>query len=314
MIDKKTKTKQSILYGTLFLATFFTTTLAGVQWLNYDPLELSNFPLGYQYSFLILIFLLCHEFGHFFAAKYHHVETTLPYFIPAPPFLINPFGTMGALIRMKSTPRKTSALFDIGIAGPIAGFFVSLVLLTIGFLNLPTKDYIFAIHPEYRELGIIPSNGLHFGDSLLFLMVKKNFLASEFIPPMNEIYHYPFLCVGWFGLFVTGLNLMPVGQLDGGHIIYAMFGKKIHRIIARIFFFTLILTGLLSLIPAITSQIYPASIGWLIWGIILYFVVKLDHPETAIIEPLSTGRKLFGLFSIIIFIISFPPIPFIDIP
>ncbi|MBA4311130.1 MAG: site-2 protease family protein [Chlorobiaceae bacterium] len=314
MIHKKTKIYQSILYGSLFLATFFTTTLAGVQWLNRDPLELSNLPFGFQYSFLILIFLLSHEFGHFFAAKYHRVETTLPYFIPAPPFLINPFGTMGALIRMKSTPRTTSALFDIGIAGPIAGFCVSLIFLLVGFLTLPTKDYIFTIHPEYRELSMIPSNGLYFGDSLLFWMVKNLVPTSDFIPPMNEIYHYPYLCVGWFGLFVTGLNLMPVGQLDGGHIVFAMFGKKIHRIVARIFFFTLILTGLISIIPAITSQIYPASIGWLVWGIILYFVVKLDHPETAVIESLSTNRKLLGLFSIIIFIISFPPIPFIDIP
>ncbi|MBI5022038.1 MAG: site-2 protease family protein [Ignavibacteriales bacterium] len=314
MINKKTKIYHLILYGILFLATFLTTTLAGVQWLNQDPLELSNFSSGIQYSSFILIFLLSHEFGHYFAAKFHNVETTLPYFIPAPPFLINPFGTMGALIRMKSTPRTTSALFDIGIAGPIAGFCVSIIFLVLGFFTLPQKDYIFTIHPEYQALNIIPSNGLYFGDSLLFTIFEKIIPKSVFFPPMNEIYHYPYLCVGWFGLFVTGLNLMPVGQLDGGHIVYAMFGNKIHRIVARIFFFSLILAGLISVIHAIISQIYPASIGWLVWGIMLYFIVKLDHPQTAIVEHLSTRRKLLGLFSLVIFILSFSPIPFIDIP
>jgi membrane-associated protease RseP (regulator of RpoE activity) len=308
------KLKSIILSISLFLITFFTATLAGVQWLNLDPLELSNLDHGILYSLFILLFLLSHELGHYFAAKYHKIETTLPYFIPAPPFIINPFGTMGAVIRIKSTPQSTNALFDIGIAGPIIGFIVSIIILISGFLTLPSINYIYTIHPEYQQLSTIPVNGLHFGNSLLFWFFRQIFSNEVFIPPMNEIYHYPMLCVGWFGLFVTALNLMPIGQLDGGHISYALFGKKKHGLIARLFFYGLIAMGLSSIIPALTNQIYAASIGWLLWSLILYFIVKLDHPETIVIEELSIKRKILGWVSFIIFIISFPPVPFFDIP
>lgn len=306
--------KRAVVFFSLFLLTVFTTSLAGVQWLNLDPLELSNLPAGLLYSFLIMTFLTAHEFGHYLAAKHHRVGATLPFYIPAPPFLVNPFGTLGALIRMRSVPYRSSSLFDIGVSGPIAGFIVSVIFLIIGFLTLPGIEYLYTIHPEYAKMATIPTNGLHFGNSILYLALEKLVPSAAFIPPMNEIYHYPLLCAGWFGLFVTALNLMPIGQLDGGHVIYAMFGGRLHRKIARIFFILLITVGVVSIIPAITSDIYTASIGWLIWAAILYFFVKLDHPEVAVPEPLSQKRMATGIFSIVIFFISFPPIPFLDLP
>ncbi|MDH4069485.1 MAG: site-2 protease family protein, partial [Ignavibacteria bacterium] len=220
--------REYILHGFLFLATFAATTLAGAQWLNRNSLELSNFSYGLTYGCLILLMLGSHEFGHYFAARYHRVRTTLPFFIPLPPFLpFGVFGTLGAVIRIRSSIPSRKVLFDIGAAGPIAGFVVSLAVLIIGFITLPSREYLHLIHPEYAQMAVIPEGGIRFGETLLFLAVAELFApAGSFVPPMNEIYHYPFLCVGWFGLFVTALNLIPIGQLDGGHISFAMFGEK----------------------------------------------------------------------------------------
>ncbi|MEX1276661.1 MAG: site-2 protease family protein, partial [Bacteroidota bacterium] len=134
----------------LFLLTFFTTTVAGVQWVGYNPFELQNFFRGIEYSAAILFILGCHEFGHYFAARYHNVKATLPYFIPFPPlpFLLN-FGTLGAVIRTRSIVPSRKAMFDIGVAGPLAGFVACLLVLSYGFLSLPGPESILAIHPNY---------------------------------------------------------------------------------------------------------------------------------------------------------------------
>src|SRR6266571_4769441 len=153
------------LHILLFITTFFTTTLAGVQWLNKDPRELANFWTGLPYSISLMTILSAHEFGHFFAAKYHRVKTTLPYFIPIPPFLFNPFGTMGAVIRIRSGITSKVSLFDIGIAGPLAGLIPTMAILVYGLLNLPTKEYLYSIHPEYMVLEHIPKTGLTLGYS-----------------------------------------------------------------------------------------------------------------------------------------------------
>jgi membrane-associated protease RseP (regulator of RpoE activity) len=302
----------NILYSSLFILTFFTTTLAGVQWLYKDPLELANFWYGLPYSISILAMLSAHEFGHYFAARYHKISATLPFYIPAPPFLVNPFGTLGAVIRIRSGWTSKKSLFDIGITGPIAGFIVSIALLIYGFLTLPDISYIYTIHPEYIAAGKIPENGFTFGQSILFYAFTKIFASGGMVPPMNEIYHYPFLCVGWFGLFVTALNMMPVGQLDGGHIMYALVGGKTQALLGKIFFALLLGFGLLSIIPIIGSQIYMASVGWILWSLILFFVIKLKHPEIYDPTPLSSNRKLLGWIMIIIFVLTFPPVPFID--
>lgn len=301
-----------LLQAALFVATFFTTTLAGVQWLNRNPFELTNFPSGFRYSISLLAVLAAHEFGHYLAARYHHVAATLPYFIPVPHFLINPFGTMGAVIRIKAAWPSKKALFDVGIAGPVAGFVVTLAILLYGFATLPGKEYLYSIHPEYRFLSTIPASGFTFGNSVFFWALTKLFSLTGFVPPMNEVYHYPYLCVGWFGLFVTALNLIPVGQLDGGHILYALSGGKLQGAVARMFFAILIAIGLLSLIPFFGYKLYLGTMGWILWALLLFFIVKLDHPPIPDVEPLTRGRKVLGWATFAIFVLTFPPIPFME--
>lgn len=296
----------------LFIATFFTTTFAGVAWLNLDPFDLKNFHYGLTYSILIMVMLASHEFGHYFAAKIHKVDVTLPYFIPFPLFL-NPFGTMGAVIRMRSSSRTRKALFDIGIAGPVAGFIVAFFFLVWGMTHLPSIEYLFRIHPEYRLSGVPIGEGLTFGKTLLYLLLSKIFTSSPdvFLPPMNEMYHYPFLCVGWFGMLITALNLLPVGQLDGGHIVYALFGSK-HKVIARVFFFLILLIGLGGLLQFAGVNIFPqyGLANWTLWALVIYFVIKIDHPPIYDPEPLDLKRKLWGVFAFLMFISSFTPAPF----
>lgn len=296
----------------LFLLTFFTTTVAGVFWLNRDGLDISNLYFGLPYSLSLLAMLAAHEFGHYFAAKFHAVKTTLPYFIPIPPFLFNPFGTMGAVIRMRSPILSKKALFDIGIAGPIAGLVVTLIVFAYGLLTLPGKEYLYAIHPEYLQSGIPAEQGLTFGHSLFTWAMAS--LASEyaFFPPMSEIYHYPFLCVGWFGLFVTALNLIPVGQLDGGHILYAMLGRG-QGLIARAFVGVIVGLGLAGFLPFLGIDVHPGTVGWLLWAAILIFVIKLDHPPVTDMTELDSGRVLLGWIVFAIFILTFAPIPFFEL-
>ena len=303
-----------ILHIGLFVATLVSVTLAGVQWVNKDPFQLENFQFGLPYGCALTLFLLAHEFGHYFAAKFHHVTTTYPYLVPAPPFLlaVNPFGTFGAIIKIKSEIRSKKALFDIGISGPLAGLVVCVGLLLWGFTHLPPKEYLLSIHPEYATLPAIPESGFRLGDSVLFYGLRIYFSTFGYVPPMTEIYHYPYLCAGWFGLFVTALNLMPIGQLDGGHVIYSLLGERLHKIVAATFFVLLTAVGLVSLILLIGWDIQVGSIGWLLWSILLFFVIKLKHPPVLDDSGLSNSRRILGWTTIILFMLIFPPIPFFE--
>ncbi len=299
----------------LLLLTFLTTTFAGVQWLNKDPLELANFSSGLPYGILIIAMLLSHEMGHYLAAVRNKVAATFPYFLPFPSFLFFgafPFGTLGAVIRLQSPVTSRRALFDIGSAGPIAGFVVSVAFLIIGFITLPTIDYLYSIHPEYAGLAHIPTEGLTFGTSLLYNLLSAVFSPEgAFIPPMNEVYHYPFLCVGWFGLFVTAMNLLPIGQLDGGHIIYSMFGDAYHRI-AQGALIGLMILGTLGFLPLLGIPFDFGWTGWLFWAILLVFFMRGTRKNRPPIEdptPLSTSRMVLGWLTILIFISSFSVSP-----
>ncbi|MBK8550378.1 MAG: site-2 protease family protein [Ignavibacteria bacterium] len=236
---------------------------------------------------------------------------TLPYYIPFPFIFLNPFGTMGAVIRMKARYYSRKALLDIGAAGPIAGWITSIVILLIGFITLPSINFLYDIHPEYRSSGI-PLSGFTFGYNIVFMVFEKIFASSPdvFMPPMNEIYHYPFLCVGWFGLLITSLNMLPIGQLDGGHISYAMFGDK-HKYVAYFIFALLLIFGLIGLLPLIGVNNDSGSINWLIWALLIFFVIKIKHPPTyhESEEPLDSKRMLIGWFTFFIFIVSFCPVP-----
>jgi len=331
------KEKYSI-YILLFVFTFITCMIAGAQWQNKNFTEVLNWKYGLTYTVLLLTFLSAHEFGHYFASRYYGIRTTLPYYIPFPfPIMLN-FGTMGAVIRIKEPVTTRKALFDIGIAGPIAGYIVCCIFLIIGFSTLPDINYIYQIHPEYLQHGngAIPPTGLHFGDTLLYSLFAKWFAnPNGFLPPMNEMYHYPFLNVGWFGLFVTTLNLLPMGQLDGGHITYAIFGTKGHYAISRAFFWLLLILGLLGLsydwhlyleevkktdvLVGIGNSIYlffkqffnsfpilkGMWSGWLVWALLAKFILKLKHPPVENEEDIGKLRKVLGVFALFMLVSSF---------
>ncbi len=335
--ENKPKKSPLILHIGLFAVTFVTCMIAGTQWAFKDFTDVLNWHFGFQYAVLIMTFLSAHEFGHYFASRYHKVDATLPYYIPFPiPSAIN-FGTFGAVIRTRTQIPSRKALFDIGAAGPLAGFVVAFGFLAYGLATLPPIDFIYNIHPEYIALygGNIPQTSLHFGDTILY-WIMSNLLANPngFLPPMNEIYHYPFLNVGWFGLFVTSLNMIPIGQLDGGHIIYAMFGK-LHAKIARVAWGVLLFLGVLSLVavaydllkidspnsiilslqnmllPGLTwikvnlPFVYQSWFGWLVWAGITKFFIKLDHPPVIDNSDIGSVRQALGWFTLAILILSF---------
>jgi membrane-associated protease RseP (regulator of RpoE activity) len=296
----------------LFVITFITSTIAGVNWIiaSEGPFEIL---VGLPYSISILLIITFHEFGHYFAAVYHKVKATLPFYIPFPPipYMIN-FGTMGAVIRTKTRIHSKKAMFDIGVAGPIGGFVVTIAILVYGFLNVPGIEYLLKIHPDYFE----PTYGkegyaLVFGDSLLFSFLKEIFMKpGQFFPPMSEIYHYPFLCAGWFGLFITSMNMIPVGQLDGGHIAFAMFGEQIHYKISVTLALLMFSFGIIGAADAFFELNFGIGwIGWLVWSLVLYFVIRLKHPPVLDATQLDSRRMLVGYFSFFIFLISFSPMP-----
>ncbi len=303
-----------LLHSFLFLLTFLTTILAGVQWLNKDPWELTNFSSGLRYGLLIVLMLASHEFGHYFAARYHRVKVTLPFFLPFPSFFgLFPFGTLGAVIRIRSAIPSRKTLFDIGVAGPLAGFVVSLTILILGFVFLPPREYLYNIHPEYTQLKTIPEGGIAFGSTLLYSIVSMLFAPSDaFLPPMNEMYHYPFLCVGWFGMFVTAMNLLPIGQLDGGHISYAMFGRT-HHTIAQVSLIILIIMGLAGFLPALDIPFHHGWTGWLFWALVLIMFMRRSGFQRPMIEDdtgLDRTRMIIGWICFLIFVGSFSITPF----
>ena len=239
------------------------------------------------------------------------MDATLPFYIPTPslPGFLN-FGTFGAVIKTQSAIPSKKVMFDIGVAGPIAGFIATLAVLFYGFSHLPGKEFILTIHPDYFK---IPDQGvgLAFGHSLLydFLSTIIPNGANDFIPPMSEMYHYPFLCTGWFGLFVTAMNLIPVGQLDGGHLSYAMFGDR-HKLVSNIAFGIIFLVGAAGFLPFVGIETSFGWSGWIFWTLILFFFVKLYHPPVEDETELDSNRKLVGWLTFGILIVSFTPSPF----
>lgn len=294
----------------LFLLTFASVSFVGASFVGFAP---SLFPVvmpdtgdiwrGILFASLLLGFLGVHEFGHFFAAQYHHIKVTLPYFIPIPIGI----GTMGAVIRIKQKINDTKKMFDIGVAGPLAGFVVSLAVLLTGFATLPEPGYInqFAGHDAVQEYvnanGVFPEsppggtngNVLIVGETLLYTFLAQFF---ENVPPMWEMYHYPFLFAGWLGLFFTALNLMPVGQLDGGHILYSLIGFKKHRMVARIAFGILTVLAGIESIPFIHLTLegwgwaHPVGLfSWFIWAGVLFLLFrKAFHNDHQWIAPVLT--------------------------
>jgi membrane-associated protease RseP (regulator of RpoE activity) len=259
------KIKTYLIHGSLFLVTFFSATAAGAEWtygksVFMEGYTWADFTSGLPYSICFLTILSCHEFGHYFTAIYYRIKTTLPYYIPVPPFPLLPFtiGTLGAVIRIKERIASNKQQFDVGIAGPLAGFVVAVAFLIYGFVTLPPPEHIFQFHPEYKEYGLdyashvydpatMPKNIIDvvIGKNLLFTFLEKVFADPARMPNVHEIMHYPFLFAGFLSLVFTCMNLLPIGQLDGGHVLYGLVGYRWHRTIATgIYFALLIYTGL----------------------------------------------------------------------
>jgi membrane-associated protease RseP (regulator of RpoE activity) len=247
--------KRVILQIILFLLTITCTTLAGSSWtysraIGFTEYSWKDFLSGLEYSIPFLLILTVHELGHYFVARYHKVKVTLPYYIPFPPLPYS-LGTLGAVIRLRSRVYSKKQNFDIGIAGPLAGFVMALIVLFYGYTNLPGPEYIFQIHPEYEQYGMdyadhvykdLPAGAdIWMGKNLVFLFFENYVADPERVPNAHEIMHYPYLFAGFLSLIFTSLNLFPIGQLDGGHVSYGLFGYRAHKLIATIAFFVMLL-------------------------------------------------------------------------
>lgn len=271
--------KFPFLHLILFVLTFFSTLAVGALNVGVNILdEPTKIYKGLPFSATLLIILLSHEFSHFLSSKKHHVHATLPYFIPAPTL----FGTLGAFIKMKSPIQTKNALMDIGASGPIAGFLVSLVATTVGL-------FFSKVVPVTKTAGMIS-----LGDSLLFSGLTRLILGD--VPANHDVLLHPVAFAGWIGFFVTALNLIPVGQLDGGHIVYALIGER-HAKLSKVLIGVMIVLGL-----AVWE-------GWLVWAVLLV-ILGFRHPPIIYADvPLDSKRRLIGWTAVIIFILTFIPVP-----
>lgn len=252
------------LHAGLFVLTIVTTLMAGAILATGVGPEVAIrggfwawLGQGTIFSVSFLTFLSFHEFGHYFTALWHRVACSLPYYIPLPPiFGLSLIGSLGAVIRLRQVPGSSLKVFDIGIAGPLAGFVVALLLLGWGFTHLePVNEVVLPIHPEYVEqFGGVPTEaelreshpgeGFAVGTCLLFEGMKWLLVSdASQVPPAYELMHYPFLFVGFLGLFFTALNLLPIGQLDGGHVIFGMWGPRRAGMVARVGVMALLFLG-----------------------------------------------------------------------
>ncbi|WP_375435130.1 site-2 protease family protein [uncultured Hymenobacter sp.] len=296
--------RTALLHLLLFVVTLVTTTLAGLELtrggINFLPIEIFLLPTdqlwtelsrGLWFSLPFLGVLTVHEFGHYFTARYNQIRVTLPYYIP---FILG-IGTFGAVIRIKDRIFSRREFFDVGLAGPLAGFLVAVPVLIYGFTHLPSLEYLFKIHPEYRPYGADyaryvyqGSQGMTLAKPLLYQGLEYLFADPALIPHPNELMHYPVLLAGVLALFFTALNLLPIGQLDGGHILYGLLGfQRFNRLSGGLFIAFIFYAGL-GLFTLRTS-----SETWLYWGLpylvylFLVFRRALPTPRRAILLGLG---------------------------
>ncbi len=284
----------------LFGLTVLSTMAAGAMLIGQDVFaDVGLIFTGWQYAFAVLFILTSHEMGHYIAARRHKIDVTLPYYIPIflPGFNL---GTMGAFIKIKSPIPNRRALLDVGVAGPLAGFVVSLFFLAYGYATLPDYEgiiaYIEQIHPWRVNSGV----NLALGKSILFALFNDWIGGGRL--PMNEVYHFPYIFAGWIGLLVTAINLIPIGQLDGGHILYSLLGQR-SRAVGLLAFFGLFILNIFLLVEYATPT-------WLLWIILIVILIGFRHPPTLndFVE-LSPMRRILGWLCLIIFGVSFIPMP-----
>ena len=269
----------------LYIPEFYLKAVAGyVQYAFAHPQLLAQ---GGSFAGALLAILTAHEAGHYIACRRYGVEATLPFFVPAPPLILA--GTFGAFIKIKSPIPTRRALFDIGVAGPLAGFVVALPIAVIGILT--AHPATLQLTPETGQQTII------FGDPLLLQLIARAF-GSDLNIEIN-----PFYFAAWIGLLVTSLNLMPVGQLDGGHATYALFGKRLHTWIGRAAF--VLMTSL-----AILGGVWYSSPSGFLFAVLLAVLLRVRHPQVMDeSEPLDRKRVIIALLTLLVFVLSFLPFP-----
>jgi membrane-associated protease RseP (regulator of RpoE activity) len=303
----------------LFILTGISVILAGTLFEYRGPLStdlnqvlphlLPTLYRGMAFAASLLAILLAHEFGHYLAARYHGSAVTLPYFIPFP---FSPFGTMGAFIQLKEPPKNKRILLDIGIAGPLAGLVITIPLLFLG-LYLSQIDKLPLFLPQGQSISLE-------GNSLLYLLMKF-IMFGEWLPaPANfaglnpaiywlryfftgqpapfgavDVLLHPVAWAGWAGLLITALNLIPAGQLDGGHILYALFGKK-SRVVLPFILIALIILG-------------TVWSGWWLWAFLIFLLGRAHAEPLDQITPLDSRRKALAVFGLVVFVLVFTPIP-----
>lgn len=311
--------RQWILHAALFLITAGTTTICGIMmagpdidrgtetgggtgfigilfmipryyisaiWslLSYSFAHPYFLGQGLIFSGSLLAILAAHESGHYLFCRYYGVDATLPFFIPQPPLLIP--GTFGAFIKMKSPVPSRRALFDIGLAGPLAGF---ILIVPIAFAGVLTAHHMNIPPGEVPELT--------FNDPLLFRLIARMFRINLDNSVVNSFY-----LAGWVGSLVTALNLMPVGQLDGGHGTFALFGQRAHWWIGRVAF------GLM-LITTLFGWLWFRSPVMFLYVVLLAVMLRVRHPQPAQMEPLGLARTIIGVITLIVFALCFLPFP-----
>ncbi len=272
----------------LLMMTLFTTTVIGIRLVGVSAIDLKHnlalFKLGLPYSLGLIAILGAHELGHYFTAVRYKIKTTLPYFIPLPFFL----GTFGAFIQMRSSVPNRRALFDVAIAGPIAGFVITLPILILGLTLSTTVS-------ESASSNLLDFQSLDPRFSFLLSLLSKLAMGSVLIAGKSIVMH-PLAIAGYIGLIITALNLLPVGQLDGGHIVHAMFGQRIAITIGQI---TRILVFLLAL----------SRSDLLLWAILLFFFPLADQPALNDVSELDNGRDILGFAALVLLVMILLPLP-----
>jgi membrane-associated protease RseP (regulator of RpoE activity) len=265
----------------LFLPTFYLKLIwALIQFAIVHPYIIKD---GLIFSAALLAILTAHEMGHYVACRRHGVDATLPYFLPAPPLFIA--GTFGAFIKIKSPIPSRRSLLDIGLAGPLAGFVVAFPIAIVGVLTI-------------KHTATIPENVLLLNDPILFRLIAK---VSGVELGANALPN-PYYMAAWIGLLVTSLNLMPVGQLDGGHGTYAVFGARLHHLIGRIAF-------VCAAVIAILGYVIHGSPSGFLFTILLGVMLRVRHPQPQVVEPLGMARIVVAVITLIVFVLSFWPFP-----
>lgn len=270
-IIRKRKWKKYSIHIILFALTIGTTFFVGLS---------DGIKGALWYSGAIMTILLTHEMGHFLTAKRYGISATLPYFIPIP---LPPFGTMGAVIKMGGRIPNRKALFDIGAAGPIAGLVMIIPSIVIGLKM-----------SQIVTVSSLGENTITLGDSLLFNLLSRVVLGH--IPQGQDVLLHPLAYAGWVGLLVTALNLLPIGQLDGGHVIYSLF-KNRSKLFSLFFYSVLLIVCLFF------------YVGWFL--ILILLAIFRKHPPTMNdYVPLDRKRKILGIIVLVVFVLSFTPVPF----